>query len=554
MQEFTRQVSAAPSPSSESRTANLWHRSFHLLGRHALAAWVISPPPGRVPRWGEAPASRPLSYLEALGLIAFVTLIGFPIADHVAAPNLSMLYLLAVLIAALRWGRGPAVSAALIGTVAFDFYFIPPYRSFAITDLWYLITCAGMLTVGLIVSTLAAEAREQTETAHANEQYIRAAYAFALDMADTSTKEEIIEVVCRHLTDTLCYPVFLALPEAEGLAPRFRSPEFDYDSNEKSAAEWAFYNGQPAGRWTAHFPGVHGYYLPLKSHGVLGVLGIRTPNSGASLSSKQSALFETFATRASLALRRVMLEQKAREAQLLEETHKLQRALLNSISHNLRTPLATVTGTLKSLLEDSAVLNESTRRELLSNAEEQAVRLNRLVGNLLDMTRLEAGAVLVRPEPCDLQDIIGAALGQLGEQARRRTILVELPRRPLLVPLDFVLITQVLVNLVDNALKYSCFDQPVVIAVQEAGEWLEVRVADRGEGIPEQYLERVFDRFHRGGRTDTGGAGLGLSICRGFVEAHGGCIWAERAREGGTAVTFAIPQRPGGQRGPRSRK
>lgn len=482
-------------------------------------------------------------------MVAVVTAIGFPTAGHVAATNLVMLYLLAVLISALRWGRGPAACAALLGALVFDFFFIAPYRSFATSDFWYLITCAALLAVGLITSTLAAEAREQTEIARADEQYIGAAYAFAQALAEAGGQEEIVDAVGRHVAATFQHPVLLALSGEPGLAPRFRSPEFGYDSGEQAAAEWAFHNGQAAGRATSQFAGARGYYLPLKTHwATLGILGLRLGEAGVALPAREQRLFESFATRAALALGRVTLEQRARAAQVLEETDKLQRALLNSISHNLRTPLATVTGTLKSLLEDGAVLDEPTRRELLANAEEQAVRLNRLVGNLLDMTRLEAGAVRVRPEPCDIQDVIGAALEQLGEQARRRTVRVDLPRRPMLVPLDFVLIAQVLVNLVDNAFKYSPVDQPVTIAARETGENLEVQVADRGEGIPEHNLEKVFERFNRGGRGDEGGAGLGLSICKGFVEAHGGSIRAERLAGGGTAVMFTVPWRAGGER------
>ena len=267
--------------------------------------------------------------------------------------------------------------------------------------------------------------------------------------------------------------------------------------------------------------------------------------TSARLAARQHPLLEVFAGRAALAIGRSIVEDATRQTELLRETDKMQKALLHSISHNLRTPLATVTGALQSLLQDAAVLDDATRTELLTNAEEQAARLNRLVGNLLDMTRLEAGAVRVKREPCDILDVIGAALEQLGETGRKRQIVLDVPFQQRLAPLDFVLISQVLVNLLDNALKYSAAEAPVEIRVREQDDSLEVAVLDRGPGIAVDELALVFERFRRGSRSgQADGSGLGLSISRGFVEAHGGRIWAERRAPTGTVVAFTIPMTP----------
>jgi two-component system sensor histidine kinase KdpD len=253
-------------------------------------------------------------------------------------------------------------------------------------------------------------------------------------------------------------------------------------------------------------------------------------------------LLEALVSQAAVAIERAQLEEKARQAQLLEKTAKLQSTLLNAISHNLRTPLASITGVLTSLMEDRSVLDQTTERELLETAKEESERLNRLVQNLLDTTRLEFGAVPIKVESCDIQDLIGTALAQLGESARKRQIAVEIPARLPLVPVDFVLITQVVVNLVDNAIKYSPHGTPIVIQALPHGDQLRVVVMDRGEGIPEAQLERVFDRFNRAGRAGSaGGIGLGLAICKGLVEAHKGQIWAERRSGGGTVVSFTLP-------------
>ena len=513
--------------------------------QRALANWLISTKPlGQETGVWNPRASRPwLTYGSSLALVAAITAVGLRIEQRLAPTNVAMLYLLAVVISALRWGRGPSVCSAVAGAVAFDLFLIPPYRSVAMTDVWYAITFLSLLVVGLLISALAGEAREQAEEARRNQAHTAAMYAFSHALASAGRLDEIVAVTGRHIFRTFHWPVLVALPAERGLTSQFCSPEFPYGADERAAAAWAFEHGETAGRGTRNFPAVEGHYVPLiTAWGVRGVLGLRMSEGELPIEPRLSQLLETFASRAALAIGRAVAEEKAREAKLLEETERLQRALLNSISHNLRTPLATVTGALKSLIDDSDVLDEPTRRELLVNAQEQAACLNRLVGNLLDMTRLEAGAVRVKREPCDIQDVVGAAIEQLGEAARRREIRLDLPAEQLLVPLDFVLITQVLVNLLDNALKYSPSKEPVEIEVRCAEDSLEVAVSDRGTGIVKADLERVFERFQRGSRNgQTGGTGLGLSISKGFVEAHGGHIWAVPRAGGGTRVMFAVP-------------
>ena len=327
-----------------------------------------------------------------------------------------------------------------------------------------------MLAVALIISTLVSEVREQGDAARANAAYVEAMYAFAQALGESRTEAQIVAVVARHVTETFRWPVLLLLSDRGELAVHFRSPGFSFNPAEQEAATWAYEAAEAAGRGTERFQNLQGHYIPLKTAwGNQGVLAVQVGEAvKPRLAARQYQVLESFAMRAALAIGRAALEQKAHEAQILSETDKLQKALLNSISHNLRTPLATITGALRSLLEDTAILDEYTRQDLLINAEEQATRLNRLVGHLLDMTRLEAGVVHVKAEPCDMQDVVGAALEQLGEAAKRRPIVVNLPAHPLVVTLDFVLVTQVLVNLVDNALKYSAADRPIEIRVSEA--------------------------------------------------------------------------------------
>ena len=244
-----------------------------------------------------------------------------------------------------------------------------------------------------------------------------------------------------------------------------------------------------------------------------------------------------------MAIERARLDEQARQAELLQITDKLQSALLNSISHDLRTPLASITGALSSLLEDEVTLDEASRRSLIETASEEADRLNRLVGNLLDMTRLEAGAMHIKREDCDSPDVIGVTLEGLGSRLAGRLINLNIPSDLPLVPMDFVLIERVLSNVIDNALKYSPPDKPITITAQMVGGFLIIKVIDQGIGIPIEDLERVFDKFYRVQRPGSvNGTGLGLAISKGIVEAHGGMISAENNPGGGTIITITLPQ------------
>ena len=273
----------------------------------------------------------------------------------------------------------------------------------------------------------------------------------------------------------------------------------------------------------------------------MGVLGVKPEETESMLSPDQRRLLEAFTSQSAQAIERVQLAEQGRQIKLLQAAEKLQNALLNSISHDLRTPLVSITGALTAL-ESDETLDPSARQSLVETAREEADRLNRLVGNLLDMTRLESGALQVKREPCDVQDLIGAALGQMEDRFMQRQIRVDvLPDIPL-VDLDFVLIVHVLINLLDNALKYSPENSPLDIhAGLHYGE-IQVAVMDRGIGIPADDLSRVFDKFYRVQRPgQVTGTGLGLAISKGIIEAHGGRIWASEREGGGTVITFALP-------------
>jgi two-component system sensor histidine kinase KdpD len=486
-------------------------------------------------------------YLWAIALVAATTLLGKPLAVLLTPANLVMIYLLGVVVAAVYLGRGPSIMTAVLSVVAFDFFFVPPQLTFAVTDTQYLLTFLGLLVVGLVISSLAAQAREQAESAQSRERQTAELYGLSRDLATAVDLEAIDRAVIRHVEQTFEREAAMMIPEDNGTG-RLRlgaaSADLQLDEHELTVADWVYRHGEPAGRGTDTLPAAKLRYLPLKTaRGVLGVLGVRGPQSAEHpLSLEQQRLVESFASQAALALERTQLAEQARRALVLEATEKLQTALLNSISHDLRTPLVSITGALSTLEEDEAALDAPTRRGLIENAREEAERLNRLVGNLLDMTRLEAGAMKVRREPADVQDLAGSALAQLRGRLEGHPVVVQVPEGLPLVPLDFVLMVQVLVNLLDNALKYSPAEAPIEISARLVGSRLELAVADRGAGIPAADLEHVFDKFYRVQRRDTtSGTGLGLSICRGIVEAHGGEIHAENRAGGGTVVALWLP-------------
>jgi two-component system sensor histidine kinase KdpD len=336
------------------------------------------------------------------------------------------------------------------------------------------------------------------------------------------------------------------LPAASGgQGLRLHTPGSDVplDEHEMAVATWAFEHGQPAGRGTDTLPAASLRYLPLQTaRGKVGALGVWPAEAGRYLTPDRRRLLEAFANLTAVAIERVHLAEAASQVQLLEAAEKLQSALLNSISHDLRTPLVSITGALSTLLEKGVRLDDEARRILLETAAEEAGRLNRLVGNLLDMTRLEAGAVRVKRELRDVQDAIGAALQQASDRLGERPVEIDIPVDLPLVPMDFALVVHVLVNLIDNALKYSPPASLIQIGAHTSDGEMVLDVADRGIGIPTEDQARVFVKFYRVQRPDSvTGTGLGLSISKGLVEAHGGRIVARSRPGGGTIVTATLP-------------
>jgi two-component system sensor histidine kinase KdpD len=353
-----------------------------------------------------------------------------------------------------------------------------------------------------------------------------------------------LSIALRHAVEAVGSQVTMLLPDADGrLAVRAAQPlPAVTDATELAVAQWVYEHREMAGRGTTTLPGAKALYFPLVgSRGAVGVMGVRPPDSQSFEAPEQLHLLETFASQTALALERAILAEEAQLAQLRVEAERLRSSLLSSVSHDLRTPLTSITGAASTLLEADNGLTDASRRDMVETIAEEANRLNRLVQNLLEMTRLEAG-VQIKKEWHPLEEVVGAALARLDRPLRHHRVEAVLPKDLPLVPLDDVLIEQVFINLLENAAKYTPPGTLIEIGAMAGDGQVTVEVADRGPGLLPGDLERVFEKFYRGTPSgDARGAGLGLAICRAIVEAHGGRIWAENRVGGGALFRFTLP-------------
>src|SRR5438093_2118221 len=421
-------------------------------------AWVRPRPPD----W---PA-----YGLALGVVGVCTAIAWVMFPHVGLSNLIMVYLLGVVGVATQAGRGPTALASVLSVAAFDFFFVPPFLSFAVSDSEHLITFAVMLVVALVISGLTVRIRAQADSARQRERRIAALYAMSRELATTRDVDGLLETALRHLSEVFPGQLAVFLPDDTGrVAVRRTHPsQLPMDASELAVAHWVYEHRQVAGLGTATLPGARALYLPLVgSRGAVGVLGMSPAEPRSLESPEQLHQAETFANQMALAIERARLGEQAQRAEVRAEAERLRNSLLSSVSHDLRTPLATITGASSSLLESGELLGEATRQELLQSIHREAERLDRLVNNLLDMTRLEAGGVTVHKEWPPREGLVGAALKRLESRLRDRPVRIDLPADLPLVPIDAVLVEQVFINVLDNAVKYTPEGSPIDISAAD---------------------------------------------------------------------------------------
>ena len=486
-------------------------------------------------------------YIAGLLMLVLVTAGSWLWRDYVEPMHVIMLYLLPVLLSAFWWGQGPSYITALCSMLMFDFLFIPPIFTFNISDLRYMWSLPIFFVVSFVTGRQTEKLRVEALQARQREKSTRALYSFSRNIAAVVD----VNVIVRNLVDqswqALEHPVAVFLPQKDGklvlagLAGEAATTELGIDSSEWAVAIWAYEHSEIAGRYTDTLPGAQYMYLPLMTSGnAVGVLGIHIEEK--MLTPDQRRLIEAWVGLAAIAVERVNLAAQASQAAQLVSSDQLRTALFNSISHELRTPLASIIGSVSELLDTEEVYSGADRKELLETVQEGATRMERLVSNLLDTARLESGMLQLKKDWCDMEDIIGIALRRMAECINDRPLFINISDDLPLVKADCVLLEQVLVNLLDNACKYSTKGSEIVITASQDETMVSVSVADRGEGIPPEYLTQVFDKFYRVQQPKSViGTGLGLSICKGIIEAHDGNIYAENRPSGGTIMTFTIP-------------
>jgi two-component system sensor histidine kinase KdpD len=499
------------------------------------------------------PAVKPVTtfpwryYLRSLAMVAAVTIGSLAFEDMFEIANVALLYQLPVVLSAFWWGRWPSYFTAFCGVLCFDFLFIPPIYTFSVGDPRHLWSFLTFLIVAFLIGGRTEMMHLESAAASMRERGIRALYEFSRQIAAVIDPHAIVQKLSQHATETLDRAVVVLLPDATGNLsvwagqPEWLSSAKEKAVDEEAVAAWVYDHGRPAGRSTDTSANSDYLFVPLKGReDVLGVLGIRIVHK--LLRPEEKRLIDAWAGLAALAIERAKLAEKARQAALLEASDRLRTALFNSISHELRTPLASIIGSASTLLEANSLYTEAVKRELLENVLDGAARMERLVSNLLDTARLESGMMRPKIDWCDAEDVIGAALARLKDATRHHPINIAVDAGLPLMRADFVLIEQVLANLVDNAVKYSPRGSEIFITAERCDAGVEISVKDGGPGIKPEDLPWIFDKFYRGQHPETiGGTGLGLAICKGIIDAHGGQIWAENVPAGGVAFHFTLP-------------
>jgi two-component system sensor histidine kinase KdpD len=498
-------------------------------------------PPATAP--GPKPRRLLREYLLAACGVSLCTGLGFILFPHLALRNLAMIYLLTVVVISSFLARGPALFSSLFSVATFAFFFVPQYFSFAIADTESAITLIIMLLVSTMVSGLTTRIRHQARVARRQERQTAALYEMSQNLTAINSLEELLAVAAAQITRIFDCRVSLLMPGSTGkLEIRAGHPYGDEYGKEGMVAKWVFRHGHLAGAGTDTLHAVKGIYLPLiASKNIIGVLRLETDQPGRILGADSLRLLEALGSQVGLAIERENLSRQAQAAQLQIEAEQMRNALLSSVSHDLRTPLTVIAGSASSLVEGEKNLDSETKQELALSIYEEAKRLDRLVHNLLEMSRLQSGRAMLTKDWHVLEEVIGCALAQLEPQLHDHPLSISLPTDLPLLQIDALLMERVIINLLENSLKYTPSGTPLEISALVQEKEILVAVADRGLGLPLGEEERIFEKFYQVSPGSARGAGLGLTICRSIIEAHGGRIWAANRTAGGAVFSFTIP-------------
>ncbi len=497
------------------------------------------------PSGAESSDARKLKRLRylwtALACIA-VTLLSIPLAAHFDRSNIVAIFILTVVLIAVRFGRGAAALAAVLSVLSFDFFFVPPKFSFAVSDVQYILTFVIMLAVGLITGQLTAGLRFQARVAGHREERAGSLYEIARDLSGAVQIDQVVKISDESIERTFRASAALLLPNAEGQLTMTSSRADTALTVDIGIAQWAFDKGQPAGFGTDTLPGSEVLYIPLRAPTqARGVLAVKARNRRLLRIPEQRQLLDTFAALIAIALERVHYVEVAQDAVVRMESERLRNSLLAALSHDLRTPLTVLVGLAESLALTKPPLS-AAQLESAEAIQDEARRMSTLVSNLLDMARIESGEVKLNLQWQPLEEVVGSALNAARGMLKQHQVEVHIPRELPLVRFDALLIERVLVNLLENASKYTPAGSCVALTAEVVADQLSVSVSDNGPGLSVGREEAVFQKFTRGERESaTPGVGLGLAICRAIVESHQGKIVATHRPGGGARFTFTLP-------------
>jgi two-component system sensor histidine kinase KdpD len=508
-------------------------------------------PAASVPKTRVQTAVRPepfdvRPFLMALAIVAVSLGMAKLINPWFGIENIDLVFLTAIVGIAVRFGLWPSLLASVVASLCYNFFFLPPVHTLTITDPTNVAAFFFFMLIAILVSNLAARVRTQAVSAIGRVRTTESLYAFSRKLAGTATLDDVLWATAYQAALMLKVRVVLLLPEDGIITVKAGyPPEDELDQADLAAANWAWGNDRPAGRGADTLPGAKRLFLPMRTgRGPIGVIGIDDDRTGPLLTPDQRRLLDALVDQSALAIERVLLVEDMDRVKRTVESDRLRAALLTSISHDLKTPLASVLGAASTLRDLASGLSDTEKRDLLATVIDESERLNRFIANLLDMTKLESGAIVPNTAPHDIGEIVGSVLRRASKILGRHNISLQLAAELPMLELDAVLFEQVLFNLLDNAAKYAPVDTTISIRTFRDNHQVALQIADEGEGIPPAELESVFDKFYRAQKGDhvRPGTGLGLAISRGFVEAmHGTISAANRTDRPGAVLTIRLP-------------
>ena len=521
----------------------------------AISVTAISPRGESMPAKSVRTALKrePISwrgYLISVVAVAATVGVGLIMSAFTARAlgSLGMVFLVPVLVSAVFYGRRTAFVTAFLSVMAYNFFFLPPLYTFTIADPNNLVQFSVLLFVGIIAGNLAARVRAQADLAAGRATAMTELYRFTGKLAGIARLDDILWTASVQIASMLKTNVVILLPNAQTKAPEVRAgfpPEDELDEQDLAAAAWSWSHGQPAGRNAETLPGAKRLFLPMRTgEGPVAVAGLQRSDDKTLFTPDERRLLDALLDQTALAIERSKLVEQVDEAQVVAEADKLRVAMLTSLSHDLRTPLASILGSATTLISGGELYDARQTRELLQTIREEAERLDRFVGNLLDMSRLEAGALGAKPEALDVSELVERATKRMARRLTGHQLVISAPAELPLVMVDPLLMEQALVNLIDNAVKYSPAHAIIRIRAEPWGDGVQIAVEDEGSGIPIEALPHIFDKFYRAKASDRriAGTGLGLAVARGFVEAFGGTLNAEnRSDRSGARMTITVP-------------